>query len=85
MSVNLSNLFNDEAENIRGKVIGVYVLLFAFNIAAWMWAIVAFHQFPLLLGTAALAYSFGLRGAAGRAVDQDGGQGGRFWWGCVTH
>jgi len=63
MSVNLSNLFNDEAENIRGKVIGVYVLLFAFNIAAWMWAIVAFHQFPLLLGTAALAYSFGLRHA----------------------
>jgi nickel/cobalt transporter (NiCoT) family protein len=63
MSVNLSNLFNDEAENIRGKVIGVYVLLFAFNIAAWVWAIAAFHKFPLLLGTAALAYSFGLRHA----------------------
>ena len=63
MSVNLSNLFNDEAENMRGKVIGIYVLLFAFNIAAWVWAIVAFHKFPLLLGTAALAYSFGLRHA----------------------
>ncbi len=63
MSVNLSNLFNDEGENIRGKVIGIYILLFAFNIAAWIWAIVAFHKFPLLLGTAALAYSFGLRHA----------------------
>jgi len=63
MSVSFSNLFNDERENIRGKVIGVYVLLFAFNIAAWACAIVAFHDFPVLLGTAALAYSFGLRHA----------------------
>jgi high-affinity nickel-transport protein len=59
----LSSLFNDERENIRGKAIGVYSLLFAGNIAAWIWAIVAFHDFPLLLGTAALAYSFGLRHA----------------------
>ncbi len=63
MSVSFSSLFNDERENIRGKVVGVYVLLFAFNIAAWIWAIVAFHDFPVLLGTAALAYSFGLRHA----------------------
>ena len=63
MSVDLSNLFNDQGDNLRGKVIGVYVLLFAFNIAAWAWAIVAFHDYPLLLGTAALAYSFGLRHA----------------------
>jgi high-affinity nickel-transport protein len=63
MSFGISNLFNDEQENIRGKVIGVYVLLFAFNIAAWIWALVAFHDFPVLLGTAALAYSFGLRHA----------------------
>jgi nickel/cobalt transporter (NiCoT) family protein len=63
MSVNFSNLFDDERENIRCKVVGVYVLLFAFNIAAWIWAIVAFQDFPLLLGTATLAYSFGLRHA----------------------
>src|SRR5579863_9933579 len=59
----LSSLFNDESENIRGKAIGVLGLLFLANIAAWIWAIVAFHDFPLLLGTAALAYSFGLRHA----------------------
>src|SRR6202453_1052774 len=59
----LSYLFSDERENIRGKVLGVYVVLCAANIAAWIWAIVAFHEFPLLLGTSALAYSFGLRHA----------------------
>src|SRR5579863_307568 len=59
----LSSLFNDESENIRGKLIVVYGLLFLANIAAWIWAVVAFHDFPLLLGTAALAYSFGLRHA----------------------
>ena len=63
MRVNFSSLFNDEGDDIRGKVIGVYALLFAFNIAAWIWAILAFHDFPVLLGTAALAYSFGLRHA----------------------
>src|ERR1700728_4651616 len=63
MSVTIANLFNDSRENIRGKVIAVYVLLFIFNAAAWLWAIVAFHNYPVLLGTAALAYSFGLRHA----------------------
>jgi high-affinity nickel-transport protein len=59
----LSALFNDERGDIRGKVIGIYFLLIAANIAAWLWAIVAFHDYPVLLGTAALAYSFGLRHA----------------------
>src|ERR1700722_11667810 len=63
MGAILSNLFNDERENIRGKLTGVYGLLFSANIGAWIWAIVAFHDYPLLLGTAALAYSFGLRHA----------------------
>jgi high-affinity nickel-transport protein len=63
MIATLANLFNDKQEAIRGKVIAVYVLLFVLNAAAWMWAIVAFHDYPVLLGTAALAYSFGLRHA----------------------
>ena len=37
------------------------------NIAAWVWALVAFHDYPVLLGTALLAYTFGLR----HAVDAD--------------
>ena len=61
------NLFNDHADHVRGKVIGIYALLILINAAAWLWAIAAFHRFPVLLGTAFLAYSFGLR----HAVDAD--------------
>ena len=44
-------------------MIGIYALLVVANMAAWIWAIVAFHDYPILLGTSALAYSFGLRHA----------------------
>ena len=46
MIATVANLFNDSRENIRGKVIAVYVLLFIFNAAAWLWAVVAFHNYP---------------------------------------
>src|SRR5258707_6770805 len=49
--------------SFRHRVIGVYTLLGAANIGAWVWTILAFHDKPLLLGTAFLAYSFGLRHA----------------------
>src|SRR5580704_18840916 len=45
----------------------MYGILFAFNVGAWIWAGMAFHRYPVLLGTALLAYSFGLR----HAVDAD--------------
>jgi high-affinity nickel-transport protein len=48
-------------------VIAIYGILLAFNLSAWVWAGVAFHRYPVLLGTALLAYSFGLR----HAVDAD--------------
>ena len=63
MSVTVANLLNDKQENVRGKVVGVYLLLFVINAAAWLWAIAAFHAYPVLIGAAALAYSFGLRHA----------------------
>jgi len=59
--------FNDDAEHVRGKVTAIYVLLIAVNAGAWLWAAAAFHHFPVLLGTAFLAYSLGLR----HAVDAD--------------
>jgi high-affinity nickel-transport protein len=61
MSNVLSILFDDEGVNLRAKVIGVYVLLIAANIAAWLWELMAFRDHPILLGTAMLA--FGLRHA----------------------
>jgi nickel/cobalt transporter (NiCoT) family protein len=63
----LGNLFNDRSGDTRAKVIAIYGVLAIFNLAAWLWAILEFHQHPLLLGTALLAYSFGLR----HAVDAD--------------
>jgi nickel/cobalt transporter (NiCoT) family protein len=63
----LLSLFDDAAGNLRNKVIGIYILLLLFNAGAWLWAVIAFRHYPLLLGTALLAYSFGLR----HAVDAD--------------
>jgi nickel/cobalt transporter (NiCoT) family protein len=53
--------------NLREKIAGIYALLIGVNIAAWLWAFASFHGHPVLLGTALLAYSFGLR----HAVDAD--------------
>ena len=63
----MPSLFNDAAANVKRKVAGIYALLLVFNLGAWFWAILAFRHYPLLLGTAFLAYSFGLR----HAVDAD--------------
>src|ERR1017187_5448792 len=63
----LWTLLSDEPGGTKAKVIALYTLLLTFNLAAWWWAFIAFHRFPVLLGTAFLAYSFGLR----HAVDAD--------------
>ena len=46
---------------LRARVGGVYGLLGAGNLAAWLCALIAFRDSPILLGMAFLAYSFGLR------------------------
>jgi nickel/cobalt transporter (NiCoT) family protein len=63
----LRTLFDDAAGDTHRKVFSIYGVLLVFNVAAWLWAALAFRHFPLLLGTAFLAYSFGLR----HAVDAD--------------
>jgi high-affinity nickel-transport protein len=67
MPARLRHLFSDDAANVRGRVIGIYTLLAAGNLAAWAWAFAAFHRFPLMLGTALLAYGLGVR----HAIDAD--------------
>jgi len=59
--------FDDGAVHARGKTVTIYALLIAVNLAVWAWAFLTFHDQPILLGTAFLAYSFGLR----HAVDAD--------------
>ena len=67
MAAGLRTLLNDEPGSTKAKIASIYGLLLVFNLAAWGWALIAFHRFPVLLGTAFLAYSFGLR----HAVDAD--------------
>ena len=63
----IRTLFNDGADNLRGRIIAIYAILIPANVLAWIWALIAFRDQPVLLGTALLAYTFGLR----HAVDAD--------------
>lgn len=47
----------------KARATRVLAGLIVFNLLAWGWALLAFHDQPILLGTALLAYSFGLRHA----------------------
>jgi high-affinity nickel-transport protein len=53
--------------SLRPRLLSLYAILIAANLGAWAWALIAFRHYPLLLGTALLAYGFGLR----HAVDAD--------------
>jgi high-affinity nickel-transport protein len=59
----LRDVFSDCAAEYRRKVVGLYIFLIIFNIAAWAWAVFAFAGNTVLLGAAVLAYTFGLRHA----------------------
>ena len=63
MKPTIAKLFSDARSRSRRKIIGMYVLLIAGNLASWLWALVALHNYPALLGTAFLAYALGLRHA----------------------
>ena len=63
----LHKIVNDRTGSLRGPLIAVYGVLVAANLAVWIWAFVLFRDQPLFLGTALLAYGFGLR----HAVDAD--------------
>ncbi|MGB8966952.1 MAG: HoxN/HupN/NixA family nickel/cobalt transporter [Candidatus Cybelea sp.] len=53
--------------SVRARVFGLYAFLIALNLGAWALAFWAFSSRPILLGTALLAFTFGLR----HAVDAD--------------
>jgi high-affinity nickel-transport protein len=63
----IRTLFNDGPDNLRGRILAIYAILIPANILIWLWALIAFRDQPVLLGTALLAYTFGLR----HAVDAD--------------
>jgi high-affinity nickel-transport protein len=61
MSNFVCGLLSDGADGVRPRVRGLGLVLIVANVAAWLWALAAFAGQPVLLGTAALAYSLGLR------------------------
>jgi nickel/cobalt transporter (NiCoT) family protein len=63
----VAQLLDDSSDADPRTLAGTYTLLIAGNLLAWFWAIVEFAGQPALLGTALLAYIFGLR----HAVDAD--------------
>ncbi len=63
----LKNMRVMSTAGLRGSVIKIYFIIIVINIAAWAWAVFAFRTHPILLGTALIAYGFGLR----HAVDAD--------------
>jgi nickel/cobalt transporter (NiCoT) family protein len=56
-----------ELIGVRGRIVGIYGVLIFANVTTWIWALIAFDSQPVLIGTAVLAYSLGLR----HAIDAD--------------
>jgi nickel/cobalt transporter (NiCoT) family protein len=56
-----------QSAKLKHRIAAIYALLAVINVATWVWALATFSIQPLLLGTALLAYGFGLR----HAVDAD--------------
>ena len=63
----VGRLFKGCDAELGGRIVGIYVALVAANLLARAWALNALHDYPVLVGTAFLAYTFGLR----HAVDAD--------------
>jgi len=59
--------FDDATGPVKARLLGLYALLILANLGAWIAAWLLFSNRPVLLGTAGLAYVFGLR----HAVDAD--------------
>src|SRR5260370_21981724 len=51
----------------RGRIVAIYAILIFANLAVWIWALIVLSNQPVLIGTAVLAYSLGLR----HAIDAD--------------
>jgi high-affinity nickel-transport protein len=62
-----SSAADAQSSGLKGRIVSMYIFLVGGNIAAWIWAFIAFRDYPVLIGTSFLAYTFGLR----HAVDAD--------------
>jgi high-affinity nickel-transport protein len=63
MKVRIASPSGNSPSRSRAQTISICIVLVAANVGLWLWALVALHDAPALLGTALLAYSLGLRHA----------------------
>jgi len=63
----VSSVLNEGGADLRRRLIAIYAVLIGGNVLVWLWAFVALSDRLMMLGTALLAYTFGLR----HAVDAD--------------
>jgi nickel/cobalt transporter (NiCoT) family protein len=63
----LRQFLNHGRPRLKARLVAIYSILAVLNLAAWLWAVAAFHDKPALLGIALVVYGLGLR----HAVDAD--------------
>jgi high-affinity nickel-transport protein len=66
-SSGLGTAAKSERAGLRGRIVAIFGVLIFANVSAWIWTFLAFADRPVLIGTAVLAYSLGLR----HAIDAD--------------
>jgi len=66
-SIRQRNGSGPELLGLPGRIVGIYGFLIVANLSAWIWAFIVFANQPVLIATAVLAYSLGLR----HAIDAD--------------
>lgn len=64
---NLARVLSDENPGLRARIFAIYGVLIAVNVGLWVITLLVSLRYPILLGLAIPAYSFGLR----HAVDAD--------------
>ena len=67
MLATMRHMMSDESPEVRAKILGIFGILLAINIALWVVALASSLQYPLFLALAATAFALGLR----HAVDAD--------------
>ena len=67
MLQSIKDLFDESAPTLKARIITIYGVLAVINIGAWIWAFIAFHSNPTMLGVSLVIYGLGLR----HAVDAD--------------
>jgi high-affinity nickel-transport protein len=62
-----SRVMNDQSDEVKSKIVAMYIILAISNVVLWGAAFLLSVEYPVILGTGLLAFTFGLR----HGVDAD--------------